>query len=322
MARGRAGAGVATKRRAPRQAPVRWLAGALAGIVAWALAGPGHAGAAQSGYRQVRQFRAGLAHARGVAVGADGAIYLAGDRAVIRCGEEGRLQRRIALSEAPVALAVAADGTLYLAMQHHLEVYSPQGKRLARWQRPPGRPWFTSVALAPGRVWVGDAGNRQVLGYDRQGRLVARLGRRDPGRGVPGILAPSPHLDVAVGAGGQLWVANPGRHRVEAYTAKGTVARWWGKPSQAADGFCGCCNPTDLALLPDGRFVTAEKGLPRVKLYTRAGRLQGVLAGPERFVKERASFDLAVDHRGRIVVLERATGLVRVFATKKEQTNE
>ena len=176
MARGRAGAGVATKRRAPRQAPVRWLAGALAGIVAWALAGPGHAGAAQSGYRQVRQFRAGLAHARG-AVGADGAIP-AGDRAVIRCGRRAA-PAPIALSEAPVALPWPPTARFTWPCSTTWRPTRPR-KAAGPLAAPAGGPVHLG-ALAPGRVgWE----TRQPPGV---GRSSVQCRPARPGRGVPGI---------------------------------------------------------------------------------------------------------------------------------------
>ncbi|MBM3243119.1 hypothetical protein FJZ31_43220, partial [Candidatus Poribacteria bacterium] len=47
--------------------------------------------------------------------------------------------------------------------------------------------------------------------------------------------------------------------------------------SMDIDGFCGCCNPVNFAMLPDGRFVTCEKGLPRVKIYDADGTFSGVV---------------------------------------------
>ena len=52
--------------------------------------------------------------------------------------------------------------------------------------------------------------------------------------------------------------------------------------------FFGCCNPAQLAVLPDGRFVTAEKGIPRVKIYSR-----------ERPLSDRRGRSVAVDRHAR-----------------------
>jgi hypothetical protein len=130
---------------------------------------------------------------------------------------------------------------------------------------------------------------------------------------VPGLIIPSPHLDVAWRDATHLYVNDPGRHRVELYEVGGKLIGWWGTPSTALAGFSGCCNPTDLALLPDGRIVTAEKGIPRVKVYTPDGHLAGLVAGPDRFQELDAGMDLAADPEGRIFVLDPRARLVRVF---------
>ena len=63
---------------------------------------------------------------------------------------------------------------------------------------------------------------------------------------------------------GLLRVVNPGRHRIEAYTFDGDLEFSWGKVSVGIEGFCGCCNPVNFAILSDGSFITCEKGLTRV----------------------------------------------------------
>ena len=66
--------------------------------------------------------------------------------------------------------------------------------------------------------------------------------------------------------------------------------------------------------MSDGRFVTAEKGVVRVKLYSGAGKLQTVVAGPQHF--RDTPVDLAVDARGRVLVLDGRRKSVRVFEAK------
>ena len=88
-----------------------------------------------------------------------------------------------------------------------------------------------------------------------------RIGEKDAERGITGFGVPSPFLGIVLGSDGLLYVNNLGHHRVEACTFDGDLGRTWGKPSLAIDGFCGCCNPIGVAVLPDGRFVTCEKGL-------------------------------------------------------------
>ena len=94
-------------------------------------------------------------------------------------------------------------------------------------------------------------------------------------------------------------------------------------------GFCGCCNPINLALLPDGRYVTCEKGLPRVKIYSERGEFESVVAGAESFPENaracaskglgdctQGGLDVVADSRGRIYILDFVTSEVRVMQRK------
>jgi len=216
----------------------------------------------------------------------------------------------------PHCLAVSAQGLLFVGLRDHVEVYDGQGNRQATWESLGPRAHLTSLAVAGDSVWVADAGQRVILRCDRQGRVLATLGDKDISGGLPRLVVPSPHLDVAIGTDGLLRVVNPGRHTVNVLTAEGQLKASWGQHSTALEGFCGCCNPTDIALLPDGRVVTSEKGIPRVKIYTPQGQLQSVVAGPEAFRPEVVGLDLAVDAQGQVLVLDPSRRAVRVFAPK------
>ena len=178
-------------------------------------------------------------------------------------------------------------------------------------------------------VFAADAGNRVVLRYDKSGKLAGRIGEKNKERNIPGLIMPSPYLDVVLARDGLLRVNNTGRHRVEAYTPSGDLEFSWGKPSNAIEGFCGCCNPIGLALLPDGRYVTCEKGLPRVKVYSPEGVFESVVAGPESFPENAKSginktradcmlggLNAAVDSQQRIYILDLVANDVRVMKRK------
>ena len=94
-------------------------------------------------------------------------------------------------------------------------------------------------------------------------------------------------------------------------------------------GFCGCCNPVYFTRRPDGKFVTSEKGLNRIKIYDPKGRFEGVVAGPDQLVKDLDlakkacadcqvgfGFDVACDSSGQVFALDPATKTVRVFTPK------
>ena len=280
-------------------------------------------------FEKVAAIPTGLDRPRAIAVDAADRIYIGGDSAVRVLDAEGRLRRQIETTAPPRCLAVADDRTLYVGTQRQVEVYDADGGRRSSWQPLDEQALITSIATHGVDVFVADAGNRVVVRYDTTGDFIQHIGRPDPARGIPGILVPSPHFDLTVVADGLLAVVNPGRHRIETYTPDGELTSWWGRASNAVEGFAGCCNPTDIAILPDGRFVTSEKGLERVKVYRRDGQFEGVVAAPaffeaagwvhtsgEQAEADLSGLDLATDSKGRVLVLDPVTRTVWIFAAR------
>ena len=150
--------------------------------------------------------------------------------------------------------------------------------------------------------------------------MLGKIGEPDESRNFVGFGIPSPYFDVAVGPQGLLHVVNPGLLRIEAYTFAGKWVSQWGEASSKVDGFNGCCNPSHFAFLSDGRFVTAEKGTSRVKVSSRKGELQCVVAGPQTVPKLPA--DICVDGHDRVLILDAARRGVRVFEYRGNAAGE
>lgn len=282
------------------------------------------------GYTQTSEIPSGMEEVRAVSVGPEDRIYVAGDKIVRVFDRDGAAQSTIELSDSPYCLAVgtanhAFPGRVYVGMKNRVDLMDASGTTVGTWNVPGERARLTSIALAQNDVFVADAGGRIVLRYDTNGNLLASIGKRDQGRGVPGFAIPSPFFDMAVGAEELLWVVNPAAMRLEAYSFDGQLEYYWGESSSTIEGFFGCCNPANFSLLSDGRFLTAEKGLLRVKVYSADGELDCVVAGPEQLDapstisnesltdQEYTAVDVAADSRGRVLVLDLALGKVRIF---------
>jgi hypothetical protein len=252
-------------------------------------------------------------------------LYVACSSGIALFDLEGTKKSELTTAGEARCVGIGSDGTVYAGLQDSIEVFKASGTRLATWPAPGKKPWYSGMAVGENDVFVADAGSRAVLRYDRSGKFLGRVGEKNKERNVPGFVVPSPYLDVKLAKDGLLRVNNPGRHRVEAYTPNGDFEFAWGRPSNAIDGFCGCCNPIGLMVLPDGRFVTSEKGLPRVKVYSSEGVFESVVAGtelfPENFKQGAADctmggLDTTADAAGNLYVLDLTVGNVRVMKAK------
>jgi len=131
-----------------------------------------------------------------------------------------------------------------------------------------------------------------------------KIGRKDSIAGIDGFIIPSPYFDIAIGRDGELWVVNSGMHQLESYDKEGNQISSWKKTSMRLDGFSGCCNPSHIAILPNGSFVTSEKGIERVKIHEPSGKFKSVVAAPQQFEKGTRGLDLAIDSENRIIILD------------------
>jgi hypothetical protein len=280
--------------------------------------------------------KTGFSITRAVAADETGTIYIAGDNAIRVFDDKGVDLSEIVLKSEPRCLAIENEENnmaIYIGMKDHIEIYRG-GKLSKTWQGLGDKAVMTSVAVSDENVFAADAGNRVVIRYDKNGSIVNKIGEKDESRNIPGFVIPSPYFDLAVGRDGLLRVVNPGKQKIEAYTFAGDLEFSWGEYSNGIEGFCGCCNPVNFAILqgkePSGEedcFITCEKGLTRVKVYNNEGRFMGVVAGPAQLIEggkaevcsspeqcQMGGFDVAVDSAGRVIVLDTIKNIVRIYS--------
>ena len=266
-------------------------------------------------YQETDSIKPTMEEVHGVAVDRKDRIYVCGKNTVEIFSNDGKLLLTFPVSGVANCLA-ADDHCIVVGIADHLEVFDMEGVRTARWRRISPESIVTSVALHNSMVYVADAGQKIVLKFDGEGKLFQRIGQKDPAGNIPGFVVPSPFFDLGIGIDGTLWVVNPGRHSLENYNADGHLLASWGTASNSVDGFCGCCNPTHFAFLTDGSYVTSEKGIERVKLYSKKGEFAAIVAPPEMFDEGVKGLDLAVDSKDRILVLDPSRKLIRIFVKK------
>lgn len=224
---------------------------------------------------------------------------------------DGQVQKSWAVDSPVGCLSISRNGHIYAGMIDHIEVFELDGSLLSRWDALDREAILTSVLVVDSYVFAADAGHKVIHQFNMDGVHIRQIASTNPDT-PKGFIVPSPYFDIATGHEGNIWVVNPGQHKLENYTPEGRFLSAWGETSWQLHGFSGCCNPTHLTILSDGRFVTSEKGLARVKVFRPDGKLESVVVAPDEFDETTVGLDLAVLET-KVFVLDTKAEAVRVF---------
>lgn len=265
-------------------------------------------------YKEIRKYDLSFAEPAGVSWH-DNQLYIVGDQKMQVIQITGKLIKEVSFDTKPTCIYVSA-GNIYVGSRNSVTVLNHEGIKIDEWKQFSDSTVITSVAEHAGTIFVADAGKRIVRRFSREGKPLGTIEGKAGNDQIHGFVIPSPYFDLAFNQEGELWIVNPGRHALENYTTEGTLRTWWQASSIRVDGFSGCCNPAQFAFLPDGSFVTSEKGMVRIKTYKPSGEFSGVVAAPSKFTAEGEAPDLATDDQGNIYALDMDKKVLRLFVKK------
>jgi DNA-binding beta-propeller fold protein YncE len=120
-------------------------------------------------------------------------------------------------------------------------------------------------------VWITDIGHHLVTKFDRDGKVLLTLGKKDqPGDGTDQFNKPT---DVAVAASGDIYISDGyGNSRVIKFTKDGTFLKEWGKKG-TGDGEFNI--PHVICLDDKGRVYVGDRENKRVQLFDADGKYLG-----------------------------------------------
>ena len=267
-------------------------------------------------YKETRQIKVKLDDHAGLATSGEN-IFLASNQKVTVISVKGKVIRQFPIDID--ARAVDADeNSIVVAFRNSYVLYDQQGKLMQHFTINSDSSVFTSVAFWNQKIMIADAGRRRIYGFDRSKLIngpVTEFEGVSGSKNLHGFIVPSPYFEVAVNANDEFWCTNPGMHALQQYNQKGDLISSWDKASLDIDGFTGCCNPAQFAFFPDGRFVTSEKGMPRIKIHQSDGTFESVVAPPSKFENNQHAAEIATI--GEIVVaLDFDREMIRIFEPK------
>jgi hypothetical protein len=249
----------------------------------------------------------------GIAVGPSDRIYALGDGEVRIFEPDGTRVRSWKAPEQSSCIAIGTDKRICIGVNSRVQFFDVAGNQKDGFNAgDSGRPAdITAIKILSKGILVADAAAKCIHRYDFAGKRLGEIGTQNKTRG---FMLPNRSLDIDVDAKGVVIAADSGRHRVSSWTMDGAPTGHFGKFGvMNAEDFVGCCNPVNLAFSPDGRIVTAEKVLARVKVYDAAGKLLALI-GPEHFDPKCTRLHLAVDSKKRILVADPVRLEIKIFS--------
>ena len=244
-----------------------------------------------------------------------GQLLVVGDQKLQLIEPNGKLIREVSFDKPPTCV-YASEKNIFVGFRKSLGLLTREGDKVADWNSFSDSTVITSIAEQGGLVFIADAGKRVIRKFTLDGKASGELEGKSGNDQIHGFIIPSPYFDLAFNGEGELWVVNPGKHTLENYTTEGELRTWWEASSIKIEGFSGCCNPAHFAFMPDGTFVTSEKGMVRIKTYKPSGEFSGVVAAPSKFSESGHAPDLAVDNQANIYALDADRKMIRLFIKK------
>ncbi|MEI8226278.1 MAG: hypothetical protein WCG82_10155 [Bacteroidota bacterium] len=255
-----------------------------------------------------REFNVEEGSLKAVTVSPAGYIYLGGDSFVSCYDSDLKLKWNLKTPYPVTSLSNYGD-TIFASTMELILVISSGGEIKDEWGPFEDNGIITSVTANSSYVAFADAGNKMLFILDKSGGVKKLIGQND-GQ----FIIPSPYFDVALGSDNTLLVANTGHRRVETRNIEGEIKSYFGEPGLAPGAFCGCCNPAHFIIIPKG-FVTAEKGINRIKILNKTGEFVEFVSSKNKFIPS-VPLDLASADGKTIYAANPADSKLYIFTRK------
>jgi uncharacterized protein (TIGR03663 family) len=229
---------------------------------------------------------------------------------------------QLAQFQSPRGIKVGTDGFVYVAdsKNNRVQKLTPDGEAVAAWEQGFYEPW--DIAVAPdGTIYVADTWNHMIQRLDANGyRLNAwgTFGQYTQGGSVGQNAFYGPR-GIAVGAGGQVYVADTGNKRIQVFEPDGQFAFLWGGGGAQA-GYLD--EPVGIAIGPNDEVYVADTWNHRIQVFSQAGIFlrQWPIDGWDAGLSEDRAYlaaeekpYLAVDKNGYVYVTDPGYFRVLVF---------
>lgn len=205
-----------------------------------------------------------------------GNIAAGGDGFIILYDKDFKTLWQRKTDETVTALG-AWDKIIFAALRERIDLYDLSGNKVGSWGpfMPDG--YITSVVSNKNYIVFADAANKAVFVLNNDGDVISIIGKEEER-----FIVPSLFFDVSIDNEDNIYIANTGMKRIEKHRVNGETVSRIGEAGNDPAGFTGCCNPSHFTLYRNG-YITAEKGINRIKILDSEGKLVEFVSGINSF---------------------------------------
>jgi len=194
-----------------------------------------------------------------------------------------------------------------------VQVWGTIGTEASQFQSP-----HSVAVAADGSIYVADGFNHRVQKFNAQGEYVMSIGTPSGQTPNPPDGTFNEPWGVAVAPDGSIYVADTWNHRIQHFTADGAFINKWGALGDTGGQAVGdeslFYGPRSVAVDADGRVIVADTGNKRLQVFDKDGQFIRQIGGGGL---DQGRLDepvgVAVDPQGNSVVADTWNGRVQIF---------
>jgi streptogramin lyase len=216
--------------------------------------------------------------------------------------------------DGPWGIAVAADGTFYVAdtWHHVIQKFDASGKFVARFGATEELGLFGPRDIdidQDGNLLVVDTGNKRIVKLSPTGGVIQSYSTADNGDATPDPGEFDEPTSLAIAANGDIYVADIWNQRIQHfdrdfnYIDELKVSGW---------GSHGITDKAYILALPDGHILATDPANGHILVYTPGQQQPKAWRLPPEAGASRPT-GLAIDRQGRVYFSDGAASVIRRF---------
>jgi predicted membrane-bound mannosyltransferase/sugar lactone lactonase YvrE len=172
-----------------------------------------------------------------------------------------------------------------------------------------------------GTIYVADSRNNRVQRFAPDGKFLGGWGSfKDRTQGEAPMGTFNEPWGIAVAKDGSVFVSDTWNHRIQKFTSDGKPVMVWGSFGQSTDEY-GFYGPRGLAFDPQGRLYVADTGNNRIAIYDQSGKFITSFGTPGTESGQFSEpVDVFIDANGLTYVTDTWNQRIQVFSPNADFT--